>query len=52
MKFPRYFAFVVTGWFLSFAASIAEVTLPHVFSDHMVLQQGADVPVWGSASPG
>lgn len=30
----------------------AEVTLSSLFSDHMVIQQGAVVPVWGKASPG
>jgi sialate O-acetylesterase len=30
----------------------AEVTLPPIFGDHMVLQQGATLPVWGDASPG
>jgi sialate O-acetylesterase len=30
----------------------AAVKLPAVFSDHMVLQQGAPVRVWGTASPG
>lgn len=29
-----------------------EVTLPSVFGDHMVLQGGVRVPVWGKASPG
>ncbi|MFA6174901.1 MAG: sialate O-acetylesterase, partial [Kiritimatiellales bacterium] len=28
------------------------VTLPSVFSDHMVLCRSADVPVWGRAAPG
>ena len=28
------------------------MTLPSIFSDHMVLQQGMPVPVWGSAGPG
>lgn len=28
------------------------VTLPPVFSHHMVLQQGISVPVWGEAAPG
>ena len=33
--------------------SAANVRMPAVFSDHMVLQQGMDVPVWGWAdSPG
>ena len=30
----------------------ADVTLPAVFSDHMVLQRGTRVPVWGVATPG
>lgn len=30
----------------------AEVKLPAFFSDHMVLQQQAPVPVWGTAAPG
>lgn len=30
----------------------ADVTLPNIFGDHMVLQQGQKNPVWGKASPG
>ena len=30
----------------------ADVTLPHVFGDHMVLQSGKPAPVWGWANPG
>lgn len=30
----------------------AEVTMPPVFGDHMVLQQGVTLPFWGFASPG
>ncbi len=30
----------------------AAVTLPHIFGDHMVLQEGMNVPVWGHANPG
>jgi len=26
--------------------------LPHIFGDHMVLQQGQDLPLWGKAKPG
>lgn len=32
--------------------SLAEVKLPALFGDHMVLQQGLKNPVWGWASPG
>lgn len=31
---------------------LAEITLPAVFSDHMVLQRGQAVPVWGTADAG
>jgi sialate O-acetylesterase len=34
------------------AAARADVKLPAIFSDHMVLQQGATVPVWGWADEG
>ena len=35
------------------AATLAGgVTLPHVFSDNMVLQRGQKVPVWGKGAPG
>jgi len=30
----------------------ANVALPHIFSDHMVLQQHQPIPVWGTADPG
>lgn len=30
----------------------AEVTLPAIFSDHMVMQRDVSVPVWGWADPG
>jgi sialate O-acetylesterase len=32
--------------------SASALTLPHVFGDHMVLQSGQPVPIWGWASPG
>ncbi|MBT1690240.1 sialate O-acetylesterase [Dawidia soli] len=33
-------------------AAMADVRLPAIFRDHMVLQRGAPVNVWGWASPG
>lgn len=38
----------------SLAATVghADVSLPAVFSDHMVLQREVEVPVWGWAEPG
>lgn len=37
---------------LSSLAASAEVKPAKIFSDHMVLQQGQAVPVWGTAPPG
>jgi sialate O-acetylesterase len=34
------------------ALSIAEVKVPAIFADHMVLQQDQKIPVWGWADPG
>jgi len=33
-------------------ATAADLTLPAIFSDHMVLQRDKPVPVWGWATPG
>ena len=30
----------------------ADVKLPQIFSDNMVLQRDAKVPIWGMAEPG
>lgn len=37
---------------LAAAAARADVVLPAIFGDHMVLQADRDVPVWGTAEPG
>lgn len=34
------------------SAARAELTLPPVFSDHMVLQRHQPLPIWGTADPG
>jgi sialate O-acetylesterase len=44
-------AFLVLGLAGALSAS-AEVRLPHVFSEHMVLQRDVPIPVWGWAEPG
>lgn len=43
-------AAVVTS--ITIPAATADVSVPAVFSDHMVLQRDLPVPVWGTASPG
>ena len=47
-------AIVLAGvWSLASVPSLyADVSLPHVFADNMVLQQGQKVPVWGWAGNG
>ena len=39
------------GVFLSASFSQARVTLPAIFSDHMVLQREMKNPIWGTADP-
>ena len=36
---------------LGFSAS-AQISMPKVFSSHMVLQRDMEIPVWGNAVPG
>jgi sialate O-acetylesterase len=42
----------VVFWLLACGPIWAHVALPSVFSDHMVLQRGMKIPVWGTADPG
>ncbi|MBT6658836.1 MAG: sialate O-acetylesterase [Verrucomicrobia bacterium] len=52
ISFLRRFIFIAGAFALGQAASQAEVKLPSVFDDHMVLQQGQKLPIWGWADPG
>jgi sialate O-acetylesterase len=49
-SFARYL--VVSLTLVLAQTAYAELRLPSIFSDHMVLQAGTDVPVWGWADPG
>ncbi len=40
---------ILTSFLLLSLSAQAAITLPAVFSDHMVLQSGKPVPVWGTA---
>jgi len=48
--------FLATGalafWLATHCAALAEVKMPAIFGDHMVLQQDLPIPVWGTADPG
>lgn len=48
MKFPVLASLLLV---LFSPLSRAEITLPKVLSDHMVLQRDMPVPIWGTASP-
>ena len=39
-------------WAVWSSSAVAAVTLPNIFSDHMVLQRRQANRVWGKASPG
>ena len=45
-------SFIAAAFLLSIGLTRAEVKMPAIFGDHMVLQQGTKIPVWGWASPG
>lgn len=47
-------SFLRFGLLVSFflATVHADVTMPAIFGDHMVLQQGTSLPIWGEADPG
>jgi len=44
--------FAAAVLFCTAASSFADVKLPAIFGDHMVLQQNLENPVWGWAAPG
>jgi sialate O-acetylesterase len=45
--------FSIVGFFMAGFISIqADVKMPAIFGDHMVLQQDGKIPVWGTADPG
>ncbi|MDR3455926.1 MAG: sialate O-acetylesterase [Verrucomicrobiae bacterium] len=52
MKFPRLFLALAGALLPSMVSARAELSLPAIFGDNMVLQQQMPVPVWGWAAPG
>ena len=43
---------LILGLVLTPIAARADVKMPALFGDNMVLQRGAAVPIWGEAAPG
>ncbi|MCA1744382.1 MAG: hypothetical protein LC643_01450 [Bacteroidales bacterium] len=55
MQFSNFFKtalLVVTALSLSACAKDAQLSLPAIFSDNMVLQQNSNAAIWGKATPG
>ncbi len=55
LKIPRmslYLTLLAIGLQVLSSTATADVRLPHIFGDHMVLQQGRPIPVWGWAEAG
>lgn len=42
---------IIGGWLLTVCSLQAKITLPAYFTDHMVVQQQAEVPFYGQAAP-
>ena len=51
-RYPAFVPFFTMVATFGAGAASADVSLPAVFSDHMVLQRDLPVPVWGTADPG
>jgi sialate O-acetylesterase len=45
-------SFFIASIFFFYSRSFAQITLPKVFGDNMVLQRENAIPVWGKANPG
>ena len=48
----RRLRYAVGLFLMGVVSASAEVKMPAIFGDHMVLQGGKTIPVWGMASPG
>jgi len=48
----RYSVAIASCFWALVCSAMAEIKLPAIFGDHMVLQQSTVVPVWGWAAPG
>src|SRR5687767_2524238 len=48
---PARFTALLFAVFVSTSTALAEIKLPSLFADHMVLQRGMAVPVWGTVGP-
>lgn len=49
-----YYSLLFSAWLLLAFSTVAHasVSMPAIFGDHMLLQQGTSLPIWGEADPG
>ncbi len=52
MKKSSNLAMILTIWIACSASVCAEIKPHALFTDNMVLQQGHEIPIWGTAEPG
>jgi len=52
MKIIKRLLYVLCVTFIFQSMCYAQITLPKVFGDNMVLQRNIKIPVWGNATPG
>jgi sialate O-acetylesterase len=52
LRKARYAVFFITIWLVFLSSLRADIRVPAVIGDHMVIQQEKPVPVWGWAEPG
>lgn len=52
MKFRAQTLLLVLAIFFLQISVHAQISLPKVFGDNMVLQRGIKIPVWGNSTPG
>ncbi len=50
--FRNYFSLSVLFLFCGLSAAWAEIKLPSIFGDNMILQQQTNAAIWGNATPG
>ncbi|MGE9289411.1 MAG: sialate O-acetylesterase [Puniceicoccales bacterium] len=43
--------FILAGLWIAASSASGEVSVPAIFSDHMVLQRSGETPIWGWADP-
>lgn len=47
-----FFALLATTLIVGCQSPASEIHVPALFTDHMVVQRGQEIPVWGTANPG